>query len=103
MKVDLIKDKQVKGMFLLVVTEDTNILLKTDIEFKVNDDETSFHNFINAINENFSILLKKKIQEEAKKYLSENEKEVIGNRVNELVNEKINKFMDKLDEIRKEI
>jgi len=103
MKVDLIKNEQARGMFLLAVSEDLNILSKTDIEFKVNGDETSFHNFINAINENFSILLKKKIQEEAKKYLSENEKEVIDNRVNELVNEKIDKFMHKLQEIRKDI
>lgn len=103
MKIDLIKNEQAKGMFLLAVGEDLNILSKTDIEFRVNDDETSFHNFINAINENFSILLKKKIQEDAKRYLSENEKEVIDNRVNELVNERINKFIDKVYEIRKDI
>lgn len=83
MKIDLIKDEQVKGMFLLTVSEDIEILSKTDIGFKVNGDEVSFEYFINAINKNLNILLDK--------------------RVNQLANEKINKFMKELDKIRKDI
>lgn|GEM_PF-5475498 len=83
MKVDLIKDKQVKGMFLLAVTEGTDILAKTDIEFNVNGKEVSFENLINAINKNLNGILDEK--------------------VNQLVNKKIDNFMDKVCKIREEI